>query len=185
MIFMKFAPAIQRGIFLTVDESGKGSNFVVVAAMRNPRDEDVKLRTMSTKLFSVQMKQRTFTEEGDEHLWMPSTVAGQAVTHRTLKANKTVVQKWKITNAYEAYEKAVETCEEDDFFEDEDLTAWTQHYSPVEPSRVGVVKVEVGFPAPDSYYNNLTRQYDLRTRPDRELDDELPEGDENAIESQI
>lgn len=58
------------------------------------------------------MRQRTFTEEVDEHLWMPTTGARQAVTHRTLKANKTVVQKWKVPNAYEAYEEAVETCEE-------------------------------------------------------------------------
>lgn len=182
---MKFAPAIQRGIFLTIDDSREGSNFIVAAAMRNPNDEDVKLRTMNTKLFSVQMNQRTFTEEGDEFLWMPSTGAGQAVTHRTLKANKTVVQKWRVPNAYQAYEKAVETCEELEFLDDEDLREWTQHYTPVEPSRAGVVKVEVGFPAPDSYYDNLTRQYDLRTHPDRELDDELPEGDENAIDSQI
>jgi hypothetical protein len=57
----------------------------------------------------------------------------------------------------------------------------TQHYSPVEPSRVGVVQVGVGFSAPDSYYDGLTRQYDLRTRPDRKLDDELSEEDENSI----
>jgi hypothetical protein len=67
---MKFAPAIQRGIFLTIDDSREGSNFVVAVAMRNPSDEDVSHHTSELVGLSVDATHRTSTIRKDFLPWV-------------------------------------------------------------------------------------------------------------------
>lgn len=182
---MEFTPPIQRGIFLTTEDTEFGEQMVVCAALRNPTDEDINLRNMDGNLFKPKLKQRTFTEEGTEDLWFGGGLAVQAITNRTIKAGKTVSRKWTIPNAEVAYRRATERVKEYEFFDQSDIPALVREECPVDPSRLGVVQVEVGFPAPSKHFDTLTRQYDLRHNADRKLDDEIPDGDEDAIESNL
>lgn len=180
---MSFTPTINRGVFLTKEQSEYGEHLVVGAAVRNPTDKDVHLRNMDSRLFNPTLKERTFTEKGTVRLWAPNTMSAQVVTDRTLKAGRTAVQTWRIPNAEEAYQDALETCEDLDLLDKTDVKNWMRDLSPVDPKRVGVVQVSVGFPAPNDYFDNLTRQFDLRHNAEQALDDVIPDGDEDAIET--
>jgi hypothetical protein len=191
---MNFAPPIHGGIHMVNDDG----NFVIATSIRNPTDEKVTLSTMSTKLLSVAMKERTMTEKGTKHLWSPGTGAGQAVTSWTLDANSTVTSHYAVPNKAMACDKARDWLDEgllmldDDEREelrsnDEELEALVEDeatFQYVEPDDMGIVKIRVGLPSGRDYGLSLTRQYDLRTNPARNLDDELPEPTMEAIDSQ-
>lgn len=182
---MTFTPAIQRSIFLTVEEGASKhvNRFIIGVAIRNPTEKPVKLKTMSTRLFSVRLSYRT--EGGDKHLWSPQTLSGQVITTRRINPEKTAVRTWKVPNIYQAYNRAVKRCRESSFLDENDIGNCIERIHPVNPNRTHVAEVEVEFPSPDQYHDNLTRRYDLSTNPQRVLDDEIPHGDEDAIHSQV
>lgn len=187
---MNYAPPIQAGIFM-VQEDG---HFEIAVSIRNPTDEHIGMRTMDGKLFHVSMKERTMTEEGTVNLWSPQTGATQAVEHWTLDPNDKATRHWTVPNKKLAMQKAREWLEEgllrldEDEREyllsddgDEELSALVEDepaFNYVEPSDVGIVQVTSTLPSGSDYFNKLTRQFDLRTRPERALDESLPKAED-------
>lgn len=188
-----FAPPVQPGIHLTTEDG----QFKIAVSLRNPTDEPIRLRTMTTALFNLSMN-----DKHDGRLWAPGTMAGQAVTHWTLAAGGRITRHYTVPNEETARETAREHIDERRellYDDDEEVTIVTApvydrpnrdeydgavHYqTAVEPEEVGIVQIEAGIPSGNDYYNTITRQFDLRTRPDRVLDDELPDETMEDIES--
>lgn len=175
---MNYAPPIQRGIFLTVEDG----QFHIAVSIRNPTDEEVSLRSMDSMLFHISMKERTFTEEGLRHLWSPSMGAAQAVTTWRLDAGATVTDHYTVPNEEAAREEAREWQEEFDWCDDPvDELMEGPEFQWVEPDNVGVVQVKSTFPATNGYHDGLMRQFDLRSS-NRALDAELPPEQRDGIE---
>ena len=186
-----FAPLVQPGIHM-VNDDGK---FRIAVSLANPTDESIQLRTMSTKLFSVTLQE----QHGDE-LWRPATGAGQAVTHWTLEADSRVTAHYVVPNESIARQRAEEELKNHgdllyDNPDDVTIIVGTEHpdreeydseitFQPaVEPDDVGIVQVTASLPTGNDYSNHVTRQFDLRTHPDRVLDDELPSETMDAIDN--
>lgn len=178
-----FTPPIQRGIFLKKETGEYGDYFVVGAGIKNPTGEEITLRTMNGSTFNPRLKEKTFTQEGQKHLWSPNTMTVQAVTNRVLKPNKKLVHTWTIPNAEMAYQNAVEEKEELNGHYEFSVKELLMEKPAVEPSQVGIVQVKVGYPALNDCFDTLTKQYDLRSNPERKLDEEIPESDEDAMDS--
>jgi hypothetical protein len=175
---MTFAPPIQRGIHLTTS----GSEFKIALTIKNISDEVVHLRTSSSALFNPTLSERTFSEEGDKSLWSPSSFSMQAVTNWQLPADSTETRHITIPNRKSAKEKAQEWVDDGlidlDNYPDglDSVVENSYEFQYVEPSDVGVIKVETSFPAINGYYDTLTRQFDLRGQNWKQsLDSELPE----------
>jgi hypothetical protein len=187
-----FAPPTQPGIHM-INDNGE---LKLSVSVRNPTPEPITLRTMSGKLFTVSLK-----EKGGDVLWAPSTGAAQAVTHWTLDAESRVTSHYTVPNPETARDQAQERIEDTGFVYDnpDDVTIVTGTEFPdrdeydgevlfkqaVDPDDIGIVQVEASLPTGGNYFTSLTRQFDLRIRPDRALDNELPVATRDAIDSNL
>lgn len=176
----EFTPQVQQGLFLTTEETAFGTQFVLAAALRNSADQPVDFTTSSSSIFSPQLNQWVESRREYQCLWKPNVLSAQAVTTHTLYPNKTYVESWTVLNAKEAYEEAVSLAMDSPV--DIPPAERVREKSPVSPQRLGTISVECTFPSPRQYSGTLTRRFDLQNSL-AELDDSLPDSDENALES--
>jgi len=178
----------ETGIHLT----RRDDHFVIALTVRNPTDEPLHLDTADGALFQPKMVERTFTEDGTQTVWTISAGAVQAVTRWKLPPGGRVTSHYAVPNHDMARDKVFDWLEEGALGlpEEERQDILSGHapesliesiidrngaFQYVEPDEVGVVRVSSQFPQSGDYSARLTRQYDLRVRPERALDDNLPD----------
>lgn len=165
---MKWTSPTQTAICLRI----KDSQFVVSVTMRNLSDEPVNLHTMTGRLMSVEVNEK----RGDDS-WTPQTGTTMATSYWELEAGAEITSRWTIPNEETAQEKKEEMVSELEVVEEDDpmLVPF------LDPNEKRILIVEASVPtAGSSYSQRVSRMYDLRTNPERALDD-VPEEDMSGI----
>lgn len=169
----RFTPPVEVDISMTIIDD----HFEIAVSLRNPTDDSITFRTMTGKLFNVSME----TKDG-EYLWSPPTGSTMAVTYWELDPNTTITKRYTVPNKSIAETRRKELREkleqisgyDHDYYklissnEEKDLEPY------VNTDLDEIIHIEITIPTKDGYYMNVTRKYDLRTRPEHQLEDNIP-----------
>lgn len=165
---VRFTQPTQTGIHFNRTET----NLILAISLRNPTNEPLRLRTMTGQLFSPSLEKKN----GDS-LWRPQTASTQAVAHWGLEPQGTITQRYTIPNRQDAKEEADQLNEELSY----DFSIDPDEFTSVDPNIKDILIIRTGIPSKNGYFERVSRQYDLRTNPERAFDDELPPHTMDAI----